>query len=59
MSVSHKKQEPEVNNNRTLLYYIHNFFTTQPARRFNKVEYNPQQVAPLSLFHYYRENLSK
>ena len=26
--------------------------TTQPVRRFNKVEYNLQQVASLSLPHY-------
>ena len=26
--------------------------TTQPVRRFNKTEYNLQQVASLSLLHY-------
>ena len=33
--------------------------TTWPVRRFNKVEYNLQQVTSLSLLHYLTENLGK
>ena len=33
--------------------------TTQPVRRFNKVEYSLQQVASLLLLHYLKENLGQ